>query len=540
MQLRPYQQKAIDALFAYFDHNKTGNPCLVLPTGAGKSHVVAAFCKTVVQTWPDQKILMLTHVKELIEQNAEKMRQHWPNAPLGIYSAGLKQKNISSITFGGIQSLRTKAAALGHVDLILIDECHLVGHNAEGGYRELIADLTLINPALRVIGLTATPFRLGHGYIHEGKGVIFTHLIEPVLIEDLIYEGYLAPLRSKITATKLLTDGVHKRGGDYIESELQAAVDTPALNTKVVSEIVKYGHDRKSWLVFCAGVEHAEHVCTELTDQHGINAACVTGKTPANERASILQRFKAGDLQAVVNVSVLTTGFDAPNTDLIAMLRPTESPALYMQMAGRGLRLKDHCTDCLVLDFAGNVSRHGPVTSITPPDQKHNAPKTCPDCDEIVPPACRVCECCGFEFPPPEPKEPQGRGDPSGKLQLCQDNIMAYENQFLDVSSVTWSVHKSKTTGLKMLKARFYGGLTDPSIDAYYGVYGYDDRPFYRNKCRQTVSRFLVNDWDWVSDQSSESLENICFDLSYIGRKPAAIEYKRNGKFYNILNIIWS
>lgn len=537
MQLRPYQQKAIDALFAYFDHNKTGNPCLVLPTGAGKSHVVAAFCKNVVQTWPDQKILMLTHVKELIEQNAEKMRQHWPNAPLGIYSAGLKQKNISSITFGGIQSLRTKATALGHVDLILIDECHLVGHKAEGGYRELIADLTLINPALRVIGLTATPFRLGHGYIHEGDGVIFTHLIEPVLIEDLIYDGYLAPLRSKPTSVKLLTDGVHKRGGDYIESELQAAVDTAPLNAGVVEEIIMNAHTRKSWLVFCAGVEHAQHITDELL-QRDIKAACVTGKTPAGERASILQRFKSGDLQAVVNVSVLTTGFDAPNTDLIAMLRPTESPALYMQMVGRGLRLKDHCTDCLVLDFAGNVSRHGPVTAVGAPDQpKTGEPKTkeCPDCEEILAKNEPICPCCGLEFELPEPKVIEKK---EADLRLRDDDIMG-GIMTLQVSEVVWSVHTSKTSGIQMLKARFWGSLTDPSVDAYYGVYGYDDKPYYRNKCRQTVSRFLVNDWDWVSDQSSESLENICFDLSYIGRKPAAIEYKRNGKFYNILNIIW-
>ena len=539
MQLRPYQQKAIDALFAYFDHNKTGNPCLVLPTGAGKSHVVAAFCKNVVQTWPDQKILMLTHVKELIEQNAEKMRQHWPNAPLGIYSAGLNRREVSSITFGGIQSLRNKAQILGHIDLILVDECHLIGHDAEGGYRELIADLTVLNPHLRVIGLTATPFRLGHGYIHEGDNVIFTHLIEPVLIEDLINDGYLAPLRSKPTSVKLLTDGVKKRGGDYIESELQKAVDTQPLNTGVVEEIIHYAYNRKSWLVFCAGIEHAQHITDELL-QRDIKAACVTGKTPAGERARILQQFKSGDIQAVVNVSVLTTGFDAPNTDLIAMLRPTESPSLYMQMVGRGLRLKDHCTDCLVLDFAGNVSKHGPVTAVAAPDErKTGEPRTkeCPDCEEILAKNALVCHCCGLEFAPPEPKVIEKK---EADLRLRDDDIMGGV-QTMNVSDVAWSVHTSKTSGIQMLKARFYGGLTDPSVDAYYGVYGYDDKPYYRNKCRQTVSRFLVNEWDWINTDF-DSLPNLASDLDSdkFGRAPLAIEYKRNGKFYNILNIIWS
>lgn len=537
MQLRPYQQKAIDALFAYFDHNKTGNPCLVLPTGAGKSHVVAAFCKNVVQTWPDQKILMLTHVKELIEQNAEKMRQHWPNAPLGIYSAGLNRREVSSITFGGIQSLRNKWQILGHIDLILVDECHLIGHDAEGGYRELIADLTVLNPFLRVIGLTATPFRLGHGYIHEGDNVIFTHLIEPVLIEDLINDGYLAPLRSKPTSVKLLTDGVKKRGGDYIESELQKAVDTQPLNTGVVEEIIHYAHNRRSWLVFCAGIEHAQHITDELL-RRDINAACVTGKTPAGERARILQQFKSGDIQAIVNVSVLATGFDAPNTDLIAMLRPTESPSLYMQMVGRGLRLKDHCTDCLVLDFAGNVSKHGPVTAVAAPDErKTGEPKTkeCPDCEEILAKNALVCHCCGLEFEPPEPKVIERK---EADLRLRDDDIMGGV-QTMNVSDVAWSVHTSKTTGIQMLKARFYGGLTDPSIDAYYGVYGYDDKPHYRNKCRQTVDRFLRREWDWINTDS-ESLNNLCLILSTLRIRPLAIEYKRNGKFYNILNIIWS
>jgi DNA repair protein RadD len=536
MQLRPYQQKAIDALFAYFDHNKTGNPCLVLPTGAGKSHIIAAFVKHAVKSWPDTRVLMLTHVKELIEQNAEKMRQHWPNAPLGIYSASLNRRHIDQITFGGVQSLRSRAAQIGHVDLVIVDECHLISHKDEGAYRSLIADLTAINPRLRVIGLTATPFRLGHGYIHVGDDVLFNALVEPVSIEELINDGYLAPLRSKLTSVKLLTDGVKKRGGDYIESELQKAVDTQPLNTGVVEEIIHYSHNRQSWLVFCAGIEHAQHITDELL-QRDINAACVTGKTPAGERARILQQFKSGDIQAVVNVSVLTTGFDAPNTDLIAMLRPTESPALYMQMAGRGLRLKDHCTDCLVLDFAGNVLRHGPVTAVGAPDQpKTGEPRTkeCPDCEEILAKNALVCHCCGLEFEPPEPKVIEKK---EADLRLRDDDIMGGV-QTMNVSAVVWSVHTSKTSGIQMLKARFYGNLDAPVVESYYGVYGYDDKPYYRIKCRQTVDRFLRREWDWI-DSDPRNLNRLCHALGVLRINPLAIEYKRNGKFYNILNIIW-
>ena len=264
--LRDYQQRTITELYAWFEAGNEGNPCLVLPTGSGKSHIIAALCKDALQSWPETRILMLTHVKELIAQNAEKMRQHWPNAPMGIYSAGLNRKDLGEpITFAGIQSVRTKASQIGHVDLIIIDEAHLVSHKDEGGYRTLLANLRAINGNLRIIGLTASPYRLGHGYITD-KPAIFDALIEPVSIEELIHKGYLSTLRSKLTTTKLEVDGVKKRGGEYIEAELQAKVDTKDKNAKVVREIIALAGERKSWLVFCAGVNHAQHIKDALIE----------------------------------------------------------------------------------------------------------------------------------------------------------------------------------------------------------------------------------------------------------------------------------
>ena len=242
--LREYQQRAIDMLYAWFEAGGRGNPCLVLPTGSGKSHIVAALCKDALQNWPETRVLMLTHVKELIEQNAEKMRLHWPGAPMGIYSASIGKKQLGEpITFAGIQSGRSKARELGHIDLVIIDECHLVNHKDEGGYRKLLGELKAINPALRVVGLTATPYRLGHGLITD-KPALFDDLIEPVSIEELIFKGYLSTLRSKVTKARLGTSGVHKRGGEFIESELQAAVDTDDNNQRVVREVIDLAGDR--------------------------------------------------------------------------------------------------------------------------------------------------------------------------------------------------------------------------------------------------------------------------------------------------------
>lgn len=522
--LRDYQTRTIDQLYAWFEAGNQGNPCLVLPTGSGKSHIIAALCKDALQSWPETRILMLTHVKELIAQNAEKMRQHWPNAPMGIYSAGLRQKELGEpITFAGIQSVRTKAKQIGHIDIAIIDECHLVAHKDEGGYRTLLAELSAINPNLRIVGLTASPYRLGHGYITD-KPAIFDALIEPVSIEELIYKGFLSTLRSKLTRTKLEVDGVHKRGGEYIEAELQAAVDTTDKNRKVVAEIVRLSGERKSWLIFCAGVDHAQHIKEALQDE-GIITECVTGETPSNERDRILTDFKQGRIRALTNANVLTTGFDAPGIDLVAMLRPTMSPGLYVQMAGRGLRIAPGKTDCLVLDFAGVVEQHGPITAVRPPpkkgDKQGEAPvKVCDYCQEICALSVRVCPACGAEFP--EPVKPA--------LKLHNLDIMGVEGVDMEVTAWTWRKHISRASGREMLSVTYYGGLSDPPVTEYLTVThdGYAGEK----------SRRLLAD---IAHKAGVTLNYAAVDLHQMaqqmteGRPPATIEFKKEGKFFTVL-----
>ena len=526
--LREYQTRTLDQLYAWFEAGNQGNPCLVLPTGSGKSHIVAALCKDALQNWPETRILMLTHVRELIEQNADKMRLHWPNAPMGIYSAGLRQKELGEpITFGGIQSVRNKAKEIGHVDLVIIDECHLVSHKDQGGYRTLLSDLYQTNPNLRVIGLTATPYRLGHGYITD-KPAIFSALIEPTSIEELIHKKYLSTLRSKLTTTKLEVDGVHKRGGEYIESELQAAVDTKDKNVKVVREIIKLGAERHSWLIFCAGVAHAHHVKEALTDQ-GIVAQCVTGETPSAERDKMLTDFKSGRIRALTNANVLTTGFDAPGIDLIAMLRPTMSPGLYVQMAGRGLRIAEGKTDCLVLDFAGVVEQHGPITAVNPPPKKGDkvgeAPvKVCDNCQEICGLSARVCPACGTLFP--EPVRPT--------LKLSNLDIMGFDGTDLEVSSWHWRKHISRASGKEMLSVSYYGGLSDPPVTEYLAV---THDGYAGEKSRRLLSE-VAHRAGVTLDYGVSELHQMAGQMTE-GRPPAQIEFKREGRFFTVLKRTW-
>lgn len=535
MKLRDYQQRAIDMCYAWMRQHD-GNPCVVLPTGSGKSHIIAALCKDALQSWPETRILMLTHVKELIEQNADKMRQHWPNAPMGIYSASIGKRQLGEpITFAGIQSVRNKAERIGHVDLCLIDECQLVGHKDEGGYRTLLADLQAINPAMRVVGFTATPYRLGHGMITD-KPAIFDALIEPVSIMELVEGGYLAPLRSKLTETKLSTEGVHKRGGEYIESELQAAVNTDANNHGVVDEIIQRGSDRKSWLVFCAGVDHAQSVASVLCEK-GIIAECVTGGTPKGERERIIAAFKAGKVRALTNANVLTTGFDHPDTDLISMLRPTMSPGLYVQMAGRGMRLKSHAKDCLVLDFAGNVSTHGPITEVRPPTKTGGEGdgeppvKACEVCGELVNISVKVCPACFTPFPVTE-KAP---------LKLHHDDIMGIHGKDLPVKEWEWRVHTSRASGNDMLRVTYYGAkLSDPKVDEYLPVcnMGYAGEKAIstlasmamKSGAKMPDRQTAADDYEWLG-MVSESMNSAL--------PPAVIEYKMDGKFHRVMRREW-
>jgi DNA repair protein RadD len=521
--LREYQQRSIDQLYRWFGDGGNGNPCIVLPTGSGKSHIVAELCRDALQNWPETRILMLTHVRELIAQNAEKMRQHWKGAPLGIYSAGLGKRNLSEpITFAGIQSVRNKADQIGHVDLIIVDECHLIGHNDGGGYRTLIADLLEINPALRVIGLTATPYRLGHGMITD-KPALFDALIEPVSIEELVHKKYLAPLRSKVTTEKLSTDGLHKRGGEFIDSEMQAAFDTDLHNEAVVSEVIRLAGDRKAWLFFCAGVQHAQNIAAMLKE-NGISAECITGDTSKKERDQMISDFKAGKIRALTNANVLTTGFDYPDIDLIAMLRATMSPALYVQMAGRGLRPKSHTDHCLVLDFAGVVETHGPITNVTPPKKKSSgtgeAPvKVCESCGEIVHISAKVCPACGEPFPVPEEKT----------YRLYEGDIMGDALSAMIVTDWRWRKHTSRSSGKTMIALDYYGGISDPIITEYFTILheGYSG-----TAAVQRLSTIASQCGAVLAMQRLE-LEDICDEMNK-GRKPDKISYKKDGKYFRV------
>ncbi|WP_444452938.1 DEAD/DEAH box helicase [Rhodobacter capsulatus] len=457
LTLRPYQQAAITAIYGYFQTH-TGNPLVVIPTAGGKSLVMASFIEGVLKAWPDQRILIVTHVRELIAQNHAEMIGLWLDAPSGIYSAGLgKREAQARILFAGIQSIHRRAAEIGHTDLVLIDEAHLIPGKSSTMYRRFLDTLKAINPALKVIGLTATPFRLDCGMLHEGQNALFTDIAYEAPVRELIDAGYLSPLVSKQPATRLDVSKVGTRAGDFIARDLAAAVDQDAITRAAVTEIIEHGCDRKSWLAFCSGVEHARHVAEEFGRQ-GISCRTIFGDTPMDERDAILAAFKRGEIRALASMGVLTTGFNAPGVDLIALLRPTQSAGLYVQMVGRGTRLAPGKENCLVLDFAGNVRRHGPIDLVRPKRPGDGgggeAPtKVCPECDSIIALSATECPDCGYVFPAREVKiAPTAATLP----------VLSPKQQWLPVTGVSYSRH-DKAGGRPSLKVTYSCGLASYS-----------------------------------------------------------------------------
>ncbi|MCG6436221.1 DEAD/DEAH box helicase [Vibrio parahaemolyticus] len=355
--LRPYQADSVKAVIHYFRKHSTP-AVIVLPTGAGKSLVIAELARLA-----KGRVLVLAHVKELVEQNHAKYEGYGLKG--AIFSAGLGRKETGQqVVFASVQSVvRNLDSFKNQFSLLVIDECHRVPDDKNSSYQKVITHLRELNPGIKVLGLTATPYRLGMGWIYQyhTRGQVrteesrfFRDCIFELPIRYLLDENFLTPARM-MDAPVLSYDFSQLKPantGRYKEAEMDMVIDKAKRATpQIVEQIIQYARERKGVMIFAATVRHAQEI-------HGLlpegETAIVIGDTPTPERDAIIQAFKNREIKYLVNVSVLTTGFDAPHVDLIAILRPTESVSLYQQIVGRGLRLSEGKNECLVLDYAGN------------------------------------------------------------------------------------------------------------------------------------------------------------------------------------------
>lgn len=545
-QLRYMQSAAIDAILAYWQEND-GNPLVDMATGTGKAITLCSLCKRLIEDYSDMRVLVCTHVVELVQQNVEEMIGLWPSAPVGIYASSLSRRDRrSQILFAQLQTVWNKVAEIGAFDLMIIDEVHLVPSDGNTMYRKLIDALLEMNPDMKICGFTATPYRLDSGRLDEGDDKLFDRVVYEYGIAQGIADGYLTRLTSKPTNTEYDMTGVHRLGGDFKRSELAAAVDKEDLTASAVAEIVAAAEadNRQCILAFCTSVEHAHHVRDEIR-KYGKTCETITGNTPKDERRRIIEGFKRGDIWAVTNDSVMTTGTNVPRVDLIADMAPTESTSRYVQKAGRGTRPIyalgcDMSTaegriaaiaagpkpNCLYMNFAGNVERHGPVDCVVPKKPgkgQGEAPvKICPPedggCREIVHASVRVCPCCGFQFPIDD--------SPKITAQASHTPILSdAEPEWYPVSGQTFNFHE-KVGGLPSVRIEYrvgmkvhktwvcpqHSGFAKSKADRWWAQHD-GKRPF-----PASVDEFL--------DRADELLETAEVKLKFGGKYAEIVDFK--------------
>lgn len=532
MKLRPYQQRALDELWAWFARNDGGNPIVEAAVGAGKSLMIAALAQRADAEFPGTRVLVLVHQKELLEQNVDKIVTIWPEANVGIYSAGAGRKDLGcQITYATIGSIWKHAHKLGRIDIVLADECHLINPKETGMWRQFLADLAVYCPSARTIGWTGTPFRGTGAWLTCGDEALFTNIATRVTMRELLELKFLAPLVPAPTVARIDTRDVRMSGDDYVISELAKVTDREDLVEAACDEIVQLAADRKRWLVFAVTIAHAEHV-SEALRRRGVSVDMVSANTPKAERAALIAAFRAGRLRCLVNVAVLTTGFDVPELDFIALLRATKSPVLYVQIAGRGMRLAPGKTDCLWADFTDTTALMGPVDAvkgrIATGGRKGEAPsKLCPECGSKTSAAATQCLDCGFMFPEPERIKHGAEASAAAVLSSQQEDLF----RSCVVTDMRYRIHH-KDGSPPSLRVEYYDGMLRVASEwcclSHTGYARVKAEKWWMQ--RSTI--------DAIPRSAEEAVEWLEYSDAIL-RKPAAVLVTKNDKYPKIVSYYW-
>lgn len=427
--LRPHQVDAADAAENAWRAG-IGRPLIDACVASGKSLILAELARREHER--GGRAIIGAHTRELVEQNADACRKLMPHLNIGVNAAALGERTWRAPVIScAIQSVYRYAQSFGPVTLLLGDEAHLWPHSESGMYREFARGLG----SVRIAAASGTVFRLQGGSLIEGEGAPFDAVVYRYSILDGIRDGYLCPAFSIGADDKVDVSKLRTRQGDFTaessDAQMIAAMDNH------IAQMVHHGFDRNAWLVFEAGVKSATAMAARM-NEWGIPTGLVLGETGAGERALTINAYRQRRLRALVNVNALTTGFDVPHVDMLVMRRPTKSLGLYIQQAGRGLRtiggniqasIAAGKSDCAVLDFAGNIDRHGPLDFIRLENRsarlvscescgKRNASaaprcwscgatmlKNCPACLEPVARGVLDCPKCQFDMRRPETAE---------------------------------------------------------------------------------------------------------------------------------------
>ena len=476
--LRPYQKDAVNALYDHLRHKDT-NPCVVIPTAGGKSLCIAEVAKDVVKKW-NGRVLILAHVKELVEQNASKIRAICPELNVGVYSAGLGRKDTKEpVIVAGIQAVYNKLEDFKPFDIVMVDEVHLVPPDGEGRYRTFLNGEKSVNPNIRLIGWTATPYRTQGGLICKPEN-LFNEICYEISIKQLINDGYISKVSAHAGKLVANTEGLHIRAGEFVSEDVEKLMGEERLVSSACREIVELTRNRQSCLIFCTSLAHCKKVAALIAEYSGEECAIVSGDTPPQEREDTIRRLRGETVQHdlfgvglkplkyACNVSVLTTGTDIPRLDTIALLRPTNSAGLLVQMVGRGFRLPPETgkTECLILDYGRNIERFGPIDLIgrsfdrgmrdeVRGKREEALAKTCPNCNNLVGMPVMLCPECGYEFPRKD-AERQLHEAQAARTAILSGEVTVETHDVSHVDYQVWEKRGAQPDAPKTVRVTYY------------------------------------------------------------------------------------
>lgn len=396
--LRPYQQEIIDLSIDHF--RKSPEPIIIdACVGAGKTLIISHIARHVIQK--SGRVISLAHTKELVESAYETFARYAPDIECGIYSASMGRKDIEhDVTFCSEKSLVNSMAKFKPIDLLIIDEAHRVNDgNEKTCYMRIIKHFQDANPKLRIVGLTGTSFRTGTGNI-AGKKKLFKKVLASINVPELVEQGYLTRPIAPITNGAYDFSCLKTTAGKFNDKDLQAAVSDERLTKAIIKNVMEQTTDRSKVLIFASTLRHAQEIMSYLPDGE---AGYLDGTLSKTDREAVLKSFSTGAIKYMVNRDILTVGYNETAIDAIAILRPTESRGLLIQMIGRGLRLHHSKTDVMILDYAANFEKHGDLEDIFTKEaiskvgSGETGEKECPDCGEWVNEMARKCG-CGYYF----------------------------------------------------------------------------------------------------------------------------------------------
>ena len=551
MKLRYYQQEALDGLNHWFaTQSRDAYPLLVLPTGSGKTIVFVSLIKEILEIAPENRILILAHRQELIAQAKDKLLMVWPDAPCSIMAAGLKEFDASaSIVIASRDTLASKKRleAAPPFDFIVVDEAHHVSLQTETQYRKILDHFRELGDPW-IMGCTATPYRMGQGYIYGLQDQFFRGVAYQAGIPELIKHGHLSRLSAFAVNKQAVIDASKVRlkfkGGDYREGELaELAMHEQTILAIIADWIDKaYTKGRLSTVFFCVTIAHAEKM-THFLREAKISAALITAETPNDERAQILKDFENGKINALCNVAVLTEGWDAPRTDCIAILRPTKSLGLYVQICGRGMRPWGEKENCLLLDYGENMERHGCIDVAKPPtpeDEEKEKIWICDACLHVNPIDAPLCGECKAPKPLPEIVESdvipfeEAEEDAAAARIAAKGNVLSDElkeapiqEKVHDIKNVTAEVKVSK-------KGNTYCGISFFTEDSFYpysmalmiGMYG---RVGVRSMAQWRNLTQWPHDLPLDVDEAVRQINLGAFS------KISSITVRKEGKYWNVV-----